>query len=202
MFNQSLEDIDNVNKIATINNKNYSYKNLFLTIKRQDYLNIPYFIKYEKLLNNVDDGTLLRIYAKYNDVWFKDLQKILTQNKLQFIIPIDYNSGLIQISYSDSYNAKFFYNFKNKKDIIKYLNKMLKEMFPEKNIKDPEWITLHYWDAGVHFWKVGINPKKMQKEILNTFSKDKIFILGETYCDRQAWIDGALETFDKYLKNN
>ena len=202
MFDQSLEDIDNVNKIAIINNKNYSYKNLFLTIKRQDYLNIPYFIKYEKLLNNVDDGTLLRIYAKYNDVWFKDLPKILTQNKLQFIIPIDYNSGLIQISYSDSYNAKFWHNFTSKKEIIKYLNKMLKEMFPDKNIKDPEWITLHYWDAGVHFWKVGINPKKMQKEILNTFSKDKIFILGETYCDRQAWIDGALETVDKYLKNN
>lgn len=35
------------------------------------------------------------------------MPKILTQNKLQFIIPIDYTRGLIQISYSDRYNADF-----------------------------------------------------------------------------------------------
>ena len=200
LLNQTLNDIDSINKSVIINDKNYSYNKLYLTIKRQDYLNIPYFIKYEKLLNNVDDGILLRIYAKYKEVWFKDLPKILTDNKLQFIIPIDYENGLIQISYSDSYNAEFWNNLNNKKEIVKYLNKMLKEMFPKKDIKDPEWITIHYWDAGVHFWKVGINPKKIQKEILTTFNKNNIYILGETYCDRQAWIDGALETVDKYMK--
>ena len=68
---------------------------------------------------------------------------------------------------------------------------MLNEMFPNKNIKDPEWITMHYWDAGVHFWKTGIEPKKIQKEIFKIFSKNNIYILGETYCDRQAWADGA-----------
>ena len=46
-----------------------------------------------------------------------------------------------------------------------HLKRMLNEMFPNKNIKDPEWITMHYWDAGVHFWKTGIEPKKIQKEI-------------------------------------
>jgi len=83
-----------------------------------------------------------------------------------------------------------------------YLKKQLKEMFPDRNIKDPEWITMHYWDAGVHFWKTGINSKNIQQELKDVFSKKNIFILGETYCNRQAWADGALETVDEYLKIN
>jgi len=199
-FNSILNNINEKNKEIIINNKLYKYNKLYLTIKRQDYLDIPYFQKYEKLLNSVNDGHLLRIYARYKDVWFKDLPKIVSQNKLQFIIPIDYKSGLIQISYSDSYNAIFWNNLKNKKEIKKYLKKMLNEMFPNKNINDPEWITIHYWNAGVHFWKTGLDPLKKQNEILKLFSKKDIYILGETYCDRQAWADGALETVHKSLK--
>jgi hypothetical protein len=200
-LNSVLNDINENEKEVIINNRKENYNNLYLTIKRQDYLKIPYFLKYEKLLNNVSDGHLLRIYAQYKDVWFKNLPKTLTQNKLQFIIPIDYETGLIQISYSDSYNATFWNNLKNKKEVKMHLKRMLNEMFPNKNIKDPNWITMHYWDAGVHFWKTGIKPKKIQKEIFKIFSKKNIYILGETYCDRQAWADGALETVHKYIIN-
>jgi|TARA_B000000475_G_scaffold238581_1_gene207759 hypothetical protein len=202
IFNSTLNNIDDKQKNIVINNKKINYHKLYLTIKRQDYLNIPYFTKYEKIFNNVSDGHLLRIYAQYKDVWFKDLPKILTQNKLQFIIPINYENGLIQISYTDSYNATFWNNLKNKKEVKMYLKKQLKEMFPDRNIKDPEWITMHYWDAGVHFWKTGINSKNIQQELKDVFSKKNIFILGETYCNRQAWADGALETVDEYLKIN
>jgi hypothetical protein len=89
---------------------------------------------------------------------------------------------------------------KNEKEVKKHLKRMLNEMFPEKNIKDPEWITMHYWKSGSHFWKVGIDPGKTQKELVKIFSKKNIYILGETYCNRQAWIDGALETVDIHLK--
>ncbi len=198
-LNKTLNDINEKEKIAIINNKKYKYKNLYMTIKRKDYIDIPYFQKYEKLLNTVSDGHLMRIYAQYKDVWFKDLPKTLSDNKIQFIIPIDYENGLIQISYSDSYNAEFWNNLKNKKEVKKHLKIQLNKMFPNKNIKDPEWITLHYWDAGVHFWKTGINSKEKQKEIIELFKNKKIYILGETYCDRQAWADGALETVEKYL---
>lgn len=201
-FNSELNNILDNEKQIIINNKTYKYDKLYLTIKRQDYLNIPYFTKYEKILNNVSDGHLLRIYAQYKDVWFKDLPKTVTQNKIQFIIPINYENGLIQISYSDSYNATFWNNLKTKKNVKIHLKKQLKEMFPDKNIKDPEWITMHYWDAGVHFWKTGINSKNIQKEIKNIFSKKNIYILGETYCNRQAWADGALETVHEYFKND
>jgi hypothetical protein len=186
-------------KYIKVNGEKQSYSKLYLTIKRGDYMNIGYFKKYESIFNTVSDGHLLRIFAQYKDVWFKDMSKILTQNKLQFIIPIDYNSGLIQISYSDRYNADFWNAFKNEKDVKKYLTKILNEMFPEKNIKEPEWITMHFWKAGDHMWNVGVNTKKIQEKIDEIFIPKDIYILGETYSERQAWIEGAIETVHKKL---
>ena len=198
-LNSDLKDIDNKKKIVYINNKNYKYDKVYLTIKRNDYLQINFFKQYHDIFNSVSDGNLLRIYAKYKNVWFKNIPKILTDNKLQFIIPIDYDNGLIQISYSDSYNANFWNNLENENIVKIQLNKMLKEIFPNKNIEDPEWITMHYWKAGVHFWNTGIYSKDIQNKFNNIFKKDNIYILGETYCNRQAWIDGALETVELNL---
>ena len=186
-------------KYVKVSGVKHSYSKLYLTIKRGDYMNIGYFKKYESIFNTVSDGHLLRIFAQYKDVWFKDMPKILTQNKLQFIIPIDYNSGLIQISYSDRYNADFWNAFKNEKDVKKYLTKILNEMFPEKNIKEPEWITMHFWKAGDHMWNVGVNTKKIQEKMDDIFIPKDIYILGETYSERQAWIEGAIETVHKKL---
>jgi len=198
-LNSDLKDIDNKKKIVYINNKNYKYDKLYLTIKKNDYLQINFFKQYHDIFNSVSDGNLLRIYAKYKNVWFKNIPKILTDNKLQFIIPIDYDNGLIQISYSDSYNANFWNNLENENIVKIQLNKMLKEIFPNKNIEDPEWITMHYWKAGVHFWNTGTYSKDIQNKFNNIFKKDNIYILGETYCNRQAWIDGALETVELNL---
>ena len=198
-LNNDLKDIDNKKKIVYIKNKNYKYDKVYLTIKRNDYLQINFFKQYHDIFNSVSDGNLLRIYAKYKNVWFKNIPKILTDNKLQFIIPIDYDNGLIQISYSDSYNANFWNNLENENIVKIQLNKMLKEIFPNKNIEDPEWITMHYWKAGVHFWNTGIYSKDIQNKFNNIFKKDNIYILGETYCNRQAWIDGALETVELNL---
>jgi hypothetical protein len=198
-LSSTLDDVYESNKYIIVNGVKYNYSKLYLTIKRKDYMDITYFKQYEHLFNTVTDGKLLRIYARYKDVWFKNIPKTLVQNKIQFIIPIDYESGLIQISYSDSYNADFWNNFTNDKDIMKYLTKILNEMFPEKNIKDPEWITMHYWGAGDHLWKVGVDSKKIQKNMDDVFISKNIYILGEAYSDRQAWIEGAIETVHKKL---
>jgi monoamine oxidase len=198
-FSSILEDVKDDKKTIRVNGNIYNYSKLYLTLKRGDYMKINYFKKYDYLFNTVSDGHLLRIFAQYKDVWFKDMPKILTQNKLQFIIPIDYNSGLIQISYSDKYNADFWNAFKNDKEVKKYLTKILNEMFPEKNIKEPEWITMHYWGSGDHMWNVGVNTKNIQDKIDELFIPKDIYILGETYSERQAWIEGAIETVHKKL---
>jgi monoamine oxidase len=198
-FSSILEDVKDDDKTIRVNGNIYNYSKLYLTLKRSDYMKINYFKKYDYLFNTVSDGHLLRIFAQYKDVWFKDMPKILTQNKLQFIIPIDYNSGLIQISYSDRYNADFWNAFNTEKDVKKYLTKILNEMFPEKNIKEPEWITMHFWESGDHMWNVGVNTKNIQDIIDGLFIPKDIYILGETYSERQAWVEGAIETVHKKL---
>jgi hypothetical protein len=198
-FSSILEDVKDDDKTIRVNGNIYNYSKLYLTLKRSDYMKINYFKKYDYLFNTVSDGHLLRIFAQYKDVWFKDMPKILTQNKLQFIIPIDYNSGLIQISYSDRYNADFWNAFNTEKDVKKYLTKILNEMFPEKNIKEPEWITMHFWESGDHMWNVGVNTKNIQYKIDDIFIPKDIYILGETYSERQAWVEGAIETVHKKL---
>lgn len=210
-FSSILKDINDDKKYIKINSISDShtrtethietriYSKLYLTLKRSDYMKIDYFRKYEDIFNTVSDGKLLRIFAQYKDVWFKDMPKILAQNKLQFIIPIDHKNGLIQISYCDRYNADFWNAFKNEKDVKKYLTKILNEMFPEKNIKEPEWITMHYWESGDHMWNVGVNTKNIREKIDEIFISKDIYILGETYSERQAWIEGAIETVHKKL---
>ena len=195
----NMTEINDDDKTYIVHNKKYKYEKIYFTIKRKDYTNLNYFKKYKNLFNSVSDGRLLRIYAQFKDVWFKDMPKILTDNKLQFIIPIDYEKGLIQISYSDSYNADFWNAIKSNKKVKKHIKKLLDEMFPDKKIKEPDWITMHYWSSGDHMWKVGINSKKIQKTIDSLFTKKDIYILGETYCDRQAWIEGAIETVHKKI---
>ena len=201
IFNSTLTDINDDNKTYIINKESYKYSKLYLTITKCDYLKMPYFNKYKNILESVNDGKLLRIYAKYTEVWFKGMPKILTDNKLQFIIPIDYENGIIQISYSDSYNADYWNSFNDKKTIKKHITRILNNMFPEKNIKEPEWISLHYWSSGDHLWKVGINSKNINKQIDEIFIKKGIHILGETYSERQSWIEGAIETVHKKILN-
>jgi len=201
MLKSNMTEINDVDKSFVVHNKKYNYEKIYFTIKRKDYTNLEYFKRYKNIFNSVSDGRLLRIYAQFKDVWFKDMPKIMTDNKLQFIIPIDYEKGLIQISYSDSYNADFWNTIKSKKEVKKLIKKLLDEMFPDKKIKEPDWITMHYWDAGDHMWNPGTNSKKMQKLLDNIYLKKGIYILGETYCDRQAWIEGAIETVHKKVLN-
>ena len=208
VFDSYLKDIDDKNKYCRIETSlkshKYKYEKLYITITRKDYTNIPYFDKYRDLFESVSDGTLLRIYAKYpsssqSPCWFKDMPKIVTDNKLLFIIPIDYETGLIQISYSDSHCAKFWNNITREREVRMMINKYLTEIFSTKKIPEPEWVTFHYWKNGVHYYKVGECSDTVKNKMYEIFEPKGIYILGETYCKRQAWVDGAMESVNKIL---
>ena len=203
LLNTDLVDINEKKKIITTNKKNYKYDTLYLAICKKGYMTIPYFNKYKYLLDTVHVGNLLRIYAKFDvnkNKWIKNIKKTVSDNKLQFIIPINNEKGLIQISYSDDYIANFW-NILNDNQIKINLVRFLKEIFPNYDITEPNWITKHYWCNGSHFWKVGVKSKLIKKKINNIFNPKNIYILVEIYSDRQAWIEGSLETVEYYLNN-
>lgn len=195
-FNTSLYDIKS-DHIITDKNQHIKYKTLYLAVCKKAYMTVPYFKPYNHLFDSVSVGNLLRIYAKYDltlNKWLPNMKKTVTDNKLQFIIPI--SGDLIQISYSDDYIANFW-NALSVKETKKQITRLLKEMFPNENVTDPIWITKHYWCCGSHFWKPNVNSKDIQKQINDINSNIKI--VGEIYSNRQAWIEGALETVENVV---
>ena len=159
--------------------------------------------KLRKMIHSVEPVSFCRIYAVYNKnpdtgkVWFDDLGKVTTDNKIGYIIPINKDIGLVMISYTDSILADFWYaSFKNG-DIGRQLYNHLKEIFPDRDIPMRPSITrVHYWGSGGHFFTPGTNSEKVINDIVKPFKSKELYIVGETYSSHQSWIEGALETAD------
>ena len=189
-----------------INDKDYYCNNLILAIKKNDLLKFKILKPINNILNSVKSAPLLRIYAYYpinkldNSVWFSKLNKIVTNTKLKFIIPINKKYGIIMISYTDYRDTIPFIKdnkIKNNNENINIINNELKKIF---NIDIPNPIKLHsyYWIRGCHYWKKNYDSDIISKNIINPIHN--IYICGETYSLNQAWIEGALETSKKVIK--
>ena len=157
-----------------------------------------------ELINSVKCEPLYRMYAVYKECWFKDMPKIVTNENIQYIIPIDYNSGLIMISYTDGAYSKKWKKIldnddKNYSKQKKELKRQLNLIFPDLKIEDPTHIYNHYWNHGACYWKPGVNSDKLKPKILKP-TKHNLFICGDSYSSRQAWMEGALDTSNEVLK--
>ena len=178
-------------------------KNVILSISKSYLLKLNVLKTIKKNINSVKGHSLNRIYAVYpiinNKVWFKDLPKITTNNPLQYIIPIDESKGLIMISYSDTLYADYWNQLNKSNRLNYYIKKNLNEIFPNISIPEPLFIKSYYWKNGAHFFKKGADSKIIYRKMLKPFNYN-LFIIGECYSFKQAWIEGALETVEDFLK--
>lgn len=181
----------------------YICENLYVCIPKKDLIKLDYFKQYHHLLDTVTGYPLLRIYAKYplidNQVWFKNIPKLITDNPILFMIPYNPNTGLIQISYSDNYFAEFWNNLKDENELRLNLKKYLGQIFPEIEIPEPLWIQKYYWTEGCHCWSPGSNEKILIDKIFNTFAKDNVYIINEAYSRTQGWVNCCLENVEYIL---
>ena len=157
-----------------------------------------------ELINSVKCEPLYRMYALYKKCWFKDMPKIVTNENIQYIIPIDYDSGLIMISYTDGAYSKKWKKIIDNDDKKftkqkKELKRQLDLIFPDIKIEDPTHIYNHYWNHGACYWKPGIDSDKLKPKILKP-TKHNLYICGDSYSSRQAWMEGALDTSNEVLK--
>jgi hypothetical protein len=154
-------------------------------------------------LSCIYNAPLLRIYAKYpvskkGVAWFQGLPKVTTNSIIRQIIPINERTGLIMIAYNDGDDITPFWKDNNKKelkeDIIikKMIADELKILFPKRSIPQPTYFKSHLWTIGAHHWKPKCNSDKLSKQI-QTPCKG-IYIIGEAFSQKQAWVEGALET--------
>jgi hypothetical protein len=182
------------------NGKKYNAKKLALCVPQDSLLQFPVLNPIKKVLKNtIQCKPLCRTYAlfKKEDIWFKDLEKkVITNNPLRFVIPMDSEKGLIMISYTDDIYTNYWKD-KNEKEVKRAIVKYVKETFG-LTINPPEKTWVFYWDCGVGLWKKGIDSNTMSKFISNPIPN--VYICGENYSLKQSWVEGALETCDSCLK--
>ena len=157
-----------------------------------------------KYINSVYNAELLRIYAKYpiskNGVWFSNLRRTTTNSFLRQIIPINYETGLIMISYTDGEDIQKYKDKNNKllneKKIMNIIHEELNTIF--NCVPKPTYFKVHYWEIGAHHWKKKYDSESISNLMLNPINN--IYICGEAFSQKQAWIEGALETSEKVVE--
>ena len=149
------------------------------------------------IIKSVQVEPLLRTFAIYDKCWFKDLPKVVTNEMIRYIIPIDYKKCVIMISYTDGAYAKYWKKMLDDKEKqVSELNKQLMKLFPDRTIENPREIYNYYWEQGASYWKPNYDTDKIRAKILKP-TKLNLFICGDSYSNHQAWMEGALLTSNK-----
>lgn len=203
--NNSLVKKVTKNKLFEVetNDGNYKSEKIIFAIKGIQLKQFHILQPIHKYIKSLYNAPLLRIYAKYpvrkNGVWFNNLQRTTTNSILRQIIPIDYETGLIMISYSDGKDINSFKD-KNGKllDETKILNLVEKEL-DRLFYKVPKaiYFKIHYWNIGAHHWKPCYDSEFIHNKVLNPI--DNVYVCGECFSHKQAWMEGALETSEKVI---
>jgi len=179
-------------------------RSVICAIPKQNLEKLSIFQPIRKtLLSKIHCGKLCRIYARFHpteDIWFKDLPKITTNNNLRMVIPINVKKGIIMISYSDNKYADFWYRLyqkhpNNQKPLVEELRKEIRQT-TGKTIPDPMEIHVFYWPCGVGYWGIGANSEEISQKMIQPLAKHpNIYCCGEHFSEKnQQWMEGALET--------
>ena len=195
-----------INNYKTAKLYNVYSKYVICAIPKKSLEKFELFRPFLRDLNSINSINLLRIYEIYNktneELWFKNIEKTITNSEVQFVIPINPNNGLIMSSYSDCANATFWNLLRAKKGVTYVKNKLnikLNQLFSIYNIKVPpsKYIKMYFWDAGVACWKKNVDSDYLSSKLLNPLPN--VFIIGENYSKYQAWCEGALMTSENCI---
>ena len=202
----------NINFKENNNTYNISCKHLICALPRCDLIKFKILNPYLRELNTINEISKVRIFEIYNktlhangkeEMWFENIKKTTTNEELQFIIPINPETGLIMSSYNENLSTKENYwnnLYKKGSNILKVkLREKLNNLFRIYNIVIPEskYIKFYYWRSGVACWKKNVDSHYISQKILNLMPH--FYICGENYSNYQAWCEGALESSESVL---
>ena len=145
---------------------------------------------------------LLRTYAVFPTPWFSDLDRVVTGGPIRYFIPI--SDKVSMISYTDGNSARPLLEILEKKGedgLRNYLMEELRMMFPDRDIPDPIFFKAHPWYSGCTYWLPGnYDVIKESKKSIQPFSdRPGLYVCGESFSLRQAWMEGALEQAELLL---
>ena len=86
---------------------------------------------------------------------------------------------------------------KSEQDILQMVSRELSLLFPHIRIPKPTYFKCHIWNIGCHHWKPGCDSKQMYAKLKNPLPN--VYIIGEAFSQKQAWVEGALETVHEII---
>jgi len=199
--------IDIKKTIKIIQNKifNVNVNKVIFCIKPRQLQKFKILSSLNVHINSVIPSELIRVYAIYpknnitKKVWFYGLPKITTNNQLRQIIPINYKTGLIMISYVDYKDCDIIKKKYKQNKLKSFIHSNLNILFPNLDIPNPTFFKYYYWKEGAHYWKKNINSDIISNKMIKPFDNKEIYIGGEGFSQNQAWVEGGLETSNKIL---
>jgi lysine 2-monooxygenase len=93
------------------------------------------------------------------------------------------------------------------KGMVEFAQHQVREMHGQVNLPDPYTALYHDWTddpygGGWHEWKAGVEYYKFMPKIRKPVRSERVYICGEAYSNNQGWVEGALQTAEKMLKDH
>lgn len=184
-------------------------RSVVLALHKDAISEIPAFHDW-KILEHLKCEPLLRTYAIFptrgGKSWFTGMSRIVTPERPRYILPMNSSNGTIMISYTDADDTKDYITLQEKKGdkaLEKQILEDVRNLFPKLEIPNPLFFRSHPWITGATYWLPGnYSPlRESQKSVHPLPSKlPKVWLCGESWSLKQAWVEGALEQAELCLK--
>lgn len=153
---------------------------------------------------------LIRTYGVFPTTrgksWFSGLPKVVTGNPVRYFIPIDASKGIAMVSYTDADDAFKMIQLlesKGEKALGAFILKQLRILFPSRQVPDYLFFKSHPWTHGCTYWTPGsYSVEEMSRKTMHPDPKNlpSVYLCGESFSLRQAWMEGAIEHAESLLK--
>jgi hypothetical protein len=154
-----------------------------------------------KIYKQIHAQPFLRVYAKFNKESSELLRQIrhytILKKPLQKIIPMDQDTGIYMIAYSDNQNAiylkKYIENIAANREVF---CRLLEDALSLKDKLKINAIRGYYWAEGTHYYEPLNDGFKNREDFIYQAQRphENIAVVGEAVSLHQGWVEGALES--------
>ena len=174
-------------------------KGIILALHYDALLELP-AIRGWQLLKRVAMRPLLRVYAVFKGAPFKGVPRFVTDSPIRYFIPM--GESVAMISYTDGAYAENLMD-KEEVELRDLIMGDLRRLLGKDSLPDPIFFKTHPWKSGCSYWLPGDYDVEEASVAAHTpFPGKPIWICGESFSLRQAWMEGALEHAESLLKEH
>jgi monoamine oxidase len=167
---------------------------------------IPFASRHMPALKHLAMEPLVRMYAVFpvhkGKSWFSGLGKMITNDIVRYIIPVNPAKGVVMISYTDGEDARYWIKLqkeKGNKVVQSAVMSHVRQLLPDIDIPEPRLFKIHPWTSGCTYWCPGSYDVETMSRDAHKLTK-RVYACGESIALKQCWMEGSLESADQALK--